>query len=407
MPAIAQGIRKTISVGLQTALNVPNVTTGQILRRRTSMFKADRDMFESDEIVSHQMTVGNTYGLKKITGKLDGLCSASTYQILFENILGKTFAAITPLVLGVDVTSQAVAPQFVDASGGLLAGGIKAGDVVAFTGFTTTAVGNNSRNFWISALTATNITGVFLDGGPTVLPKAPETGSVTITVVGKKCLTPLTGHTNSYLTVEEFYADLVRSELFVDCKVGQIAIGLPASGNATFSADFVGLGRTLGAAQQVATRAVETVTPVITATSGFLMVNGAINVTVTGVQITISNSVASMGAVIGTNTAPDVSKGRVKVVGSFTGLFDSATLSVLYDAETNISLSCVAAGDKTALASFLAFTMGRIKLTGDSPDDGEKGIVRTYPFSAELNLAGGPVLAFDQTILTIQDSNAA
>ena len=52
------------------------------------------------------------------------------------------------------------------------------------------------------------------------------------------------------------------------------------------------------------------------------------------------------------------------------------------------------------------FTMGRIKLTGDAPDDGEKSILRTYPFTAELNSAGGAALAWDQTIITIQDSQA-
>lgn len=406
MGQIAQGIRKTISVGLQTALNVPNVTAGQIIRRRTSMFKADRDMYESDEIVSHHMSVGNTYGLKKVTGKIDGLCSASTFQVLFEGLLERIFLPTAAFVMGVDVTTQATGPQFTDASGGLLAAGYKSGDVVTFSGFTTTATSNNARNFWIAAITNNTITGSFLDGGVVVAAKAPETGSVTVTLVGKKCMTPLTGHTNNYLTVEEFYPDIVRSEMFTDCKVAQIAIGLPASGNATFSADFVGLGRTLSAAQQVAARAVETTTPVITATSGFLALNGTVNLTVTGVQFSMSNSVASMGAVIGTNTAPDVSKGRIKVTGSFTGLFDSAALTLLYDTETNIALACVAAGDKTPLSTFLAFVMGRIKLTGDAPDDGEKGIVRTYPFSAELNLAGGPLLAYDQTIITIQDSNA-
>lgn len=408
MPTIAQGISKTTSIGLQTALGTPNVTTGQILRRKNSVFQAMRDMFESDEIVSHHMSTGTAYGLKKSQGKIDGLCSALTYQLPFQGLLEKIFTATTPLVAGVDVTSAAAAPQIVDGSAGLLAGGLKVGDVVQFTGFTTTAVGNNSRNFWIYALTASNMSGVFLDGGAAMLPKAPETGSVTITVVGKKCLTPMTGHTNSYYTFEEFYSDITRSELYPDCKISQIALGLPATGNATISIDVVGLGtRTLGAVQQVTTRSAETNTPVMAAINGFIYVNGAVAGNITGAQITISNSAASMGAVIGSNSSPDVQKGRIKVSGSFTGLFDAVTFQSFYDGETNISLALVMTGDQTATSSFLGFTMGRIKITGDTPDDGEKGIVRTYPFTAELCTTGGAALAFDSTIITVQDSHAA
>lgn len=408
MPTIAQGISKTTSIGLQTALGTPNVATAQILRRKSAVFQAMRDMFESDEIVSHHMSTGSAYGLKKAQGKIDGLCSALTYQLPIQGLLEKVFAATPPLVLGTDVTSQAAAPQFVDASAGLLAGGIKQYDVVQFTGFTTTAVGNNSRNFWITALTASSITGIFLDGGAAVLPKSPETGSVTCTVVGKKCFTPMTGHTNSYYTFEEFYSDLPRSELFPDCKISQISFGLPATGNATISIDVVGLGiRTLSAAQQVTTRTVETTTPIMSAINGSMYVNGAATTNITGAQITISNSAATMGAVIGSNTAPDVQKGRIKVSGSFTGLFDAVTIQSFYDAETNISLGLVMTGDQTATSTLMGFSLGRIKITGDTPDDGEKGIVRTYPFIAELCITGGAALPFDQTIITIQDSNAA
>lgn len=408
MPTIAQGIRKTTSIGLQTALGTPNVTTGQIVRRKNSVFQAMRDMFESDEIVSHHMSTGSAYGLKKAQGKIDGLCSALTYQLPFEGLLEKVFTATAPLVLGVDVTSQAVIPQITDPTTSFLTGGIKTGDVVQFTGFTTTAVGNNSRNWWITAVTATQLTGVFLDGGAAMLPKAPETGSVTVTVVGKKCLTPLTGHTNSYYTFEEYYSDLPRSELFPDCKIAQIALGLPATGNATISIDVVGLGiRTPSAVQQVVTRSAETSTPVIAAINGFIYVNGAVAGNITGAQITISNSAANMGAVIGSNNGPDVQKGRIRVSGNFTGFFQDAVFSTFYDGETNISLALVMTGDQTSTSTFLGFTLGRIKITGDSPDDGEKGIVRTYPFIAEYNITGGAALAFDQTILTVQDSNAA
>ena len=406
--AVAQGINKSVSIGIQVGLGTPNVTTGQILRRKTSVFSATRDMYESDEIVSHHQSTGSVYGLKKATGKIDGLLSPLTYQLPIEGLLEALFVATTPLVLGTDVTTSATAPQFVDASAGFLAGGIKVGDVGRFTGFTTTATGNNSRNFLVTALTASNMTGVFLDG-TVVSVKAPETGSVTFTVVGKKCKPPLTGHTNSYYTFEEWYSDITKSELFPDCKIGQLAIGLPASGNSTISVDVVGLGeRTLASgAQQVTTRAAETTTSVMGAINGFIYINGAAGTNITGASLQISNSAAGIGAVIGSNSSPDVAVGRIKVSGSITGFFDSTTITAFYDAETKVGLALVLAADNTATSAFMGFTMGKIAIGGDAPDDGEKGISRTYPFTAELNGDGGAALAWDQTIITVQDSAAA
>jgi hypothetical protein len=50
--------------------------------------------------------------------------------------------------------------------------------------------------------------------------------------------------------------------------------------------------------------------------------------------------------------------------------------------------------------------MSNVVLDGDDKDNGAKGIIRTYPFTAQINGAGGPILANDKTILTIQDSQA-
>lgn len=405
--AVARGIKKSVSIGIQSALGTPNVLTGQILRRRTCVFTVGRDMFESDEIVEHHMSTGAAYGKKKVSAKLDGLLSPLTYQLPIEGLLEKVFTATAPLVLGVDVTTSATAPQFVDASGGLLTGGIKLYDVVQFTGFTTTATGNNSRNFWITGLTATQISGIFLDG-TTVSVKAPETGSVTVTVVGKKAMTPLTAHTNSYYTFEEWYSDILKSEMFPDCQIAGITFGLPASGNATISVDIVGLSRTLAAgAQQVTTRAASTTTGIMTSVNGFIAVNGVQAGNVTGATITVANGAGDVGPVWGSNSSPDTNRGRIRVSGSFTGLFDSTTVQAFFDNETNISLGMVATVDNTATAQFMAFAMGRIKITSDTPDDGEKPISRTYNFTAEYNTGGGAALATDATILTVQDSNAA
>lgn len=406
MVSPAQGLYKQTCVGKQTALGTPKVGAGgQILRRKTSVFTASKDTTSNDEIVSHRQDTGITFGMKKTGGKIDGNLSPGTYSVLMAGALMADFAAVSPMVIGTDCTSSATTPHFVDDSSGFLTAGLKVGDVVRFTGFTTTAVGNNSKNFLITALTANNMTGVFLDGSAVIA--KTETASVTCTVVGKKSKVPLTGHTNDFFTFEEWYSDKSRSEVFSDCKVNQLSIGIPAAGPATIGLDIVGLGsRVLAGTQSFSTPASETTTDVVQAANGAIYLNGTLAGHVTTASLTLDRGISPIGASIGSRVSPDVNQGRVKVSGSFTAMFDDTVIQALYDAETAVSLCVVASSDTSATSDFVGFSMGRIKLTGDAPDDGEKAILRTYPFTAELNGAGGAALAFDKTILTVQDSQA-
>lgn len=403
---IANGLLKTTSYKKQTALGTTaSGSGGQKLRRVTSVFKADRDTFESNEIVSHHQSTGVAYGLKKSDGKVDGVLSSGTYSAFIGSILERDFAAVSAYAAGIDVTAAATAPQFVDASGGFLTAGLKVGMVGRWTGFAGgSAVDNNSKNFLITALTATNMTGVYLDGTAVVADAAGD--SVTFTPVGKRTYAPETGHTKDYYTIEEWYSDLTRSELFGDQRVSSINVNLPATGNATVSVDFVGLSRTLGASQILTTPTAETTTAIMSAVNGKIYIGGTVQGVATSLQFTISNAAANAGAVIGSNSGADVTSGRIKVSGTFTAQFDSVTLSTLYDGETNTSISCVLAGDETATADFVSFTMPRVKITGDAPNDGETAIVRTYPFTAEIYTAGGAALAYDKTILAVEDSAA-
>jgi len=196
--------------------------------------------------------------------------------------------------------------------------------------------------------------------------------------------------------------------VFADCKVNQVNPTLPAAGASTCAFDIIGVGsRVLAATQSFTSPAAETSTGVNQALHGAIYVNGVVVNHVTSASLTIDRGITPVGASIGSNVSPDLNQGRLKVTGTFTAMFGDAVLSSLYDNETAVSLSLVTAVDGTATSDFVAFTLGRIKLTGDAPDDGEKVISRTYPFTAEINMLGGAALAFAQTILTVQDSQAA
>jgi hypothetical protein len=90
------------------------------------------------------------------------------------------------------------------------------------------------------------------------------------------------------------------------------------------------------------------------------------------------------------------------VSGSFVAFANSTTLQALYDSETATSLAV----DNSYSTDFLSIVLPRIKITGDAPDDGEKAIMRTYPFTAAINLSGSDVTAYDKTVISIQGSAA-
>jgi hypothetical protein len=403
---VAQGINKVTSIKAQAGLGLPSSGAGgQELRRVTSVAKEDRQTYENNEIVSHQQSTGVNLGTASTAWDFDGLLSPGTYSTLLAAIVRKIFTA-TAAIAGASITVAGAGPTYTitRAAGSYLTDGVKIGDVARLTagGF---AAGNLNNNLLIVGLTA--LVATVITANTSVLVAEGPIASATFTVVGKKALAPLTGHTDTLFTVEEWYADISASELFPDVRIGKADIGIPASGNATIKLASMGLGvRTPSNTRVLTTPTAATTTPVLTGVRGALVQGGSQIATITGVTITLDAAMTAEGPVLGSNFSPDMSRGRLKVTGQFTGLFDSTTLSLLYHNETLTSLVALMTADTTNNSDFVAFNISAIKLTSDAPDDGEKAIVRTYQFTAQLNAAGGPTLANDKTIITIQDSLA-
>ncbi|RFP19191.1 phage tail tube protein [Duganella sp. BJB475] len=403
---VAQGINKKTVVKVQTGLGVPAAGTGgQELRRVTSVAKEARATYENNEIVGHQQSTGVNLGTASTDWQFDGLLSPGTYSSVLAALIRKAFTA-TAASTALSLTVAGAGPYTLTrATGSFLTDGVKIGDVVRITAGTYANPVNRDNNILLTGVTALVLTGVTLNG-TTLIAEGPVAAS-TVTVIGKKAIAPLTGHTDVIFTVEEWYADIARSELFPDIRIGKADVGIPASGNCTLKLASMGLGvRTLGSAQVLTTPTAATTTPVLTGVRGVLVQGGVAIGNCTGVSFSIDGALTAEGPVVGSNFSPDMSRGRIKVTGQFTALFDSATLSTLYHGETLTSLIPVMTADTTNNSDFVAFNMSAIKLTGDAPDDGEKAVIRTYPFTAQLNAAGGAALANDQTIISIQDSLA-
>lgn len=403
---VATGIKKITSYKAQSGLGVAaSGAGGTSLRRITSVAKQVRQTYTNNEIVSHQQSTGVNLGTASTDWAYDGLLSPGNYSPLIAALLRKTFTA-TSAISGASLTIAGAGPYtLTDGANTFLTKGVKIGDVIRVTAGAVNA-GTLNNNILVTGCTETVITGVTLNGS-TLTAEGPI-AACTVTVVGKKSLVPLTGHTDTLFTIEEWYPDITVSETFPDIRIGQMDVNLPASGNAGIKFASMGLGaRTIGASQVLTSPTAANSQPVLTSVRGLLFVNGASYITVTGLSISVKPNLVAEGPVIGSNVSPDMSRGRIEVSGQFTALFDSTTLSTMYANETLTSLVAVMSSDTTKNSDFVSFSLSAIKLTGDAPDDGEKAIIRTYPFTAQINAAGGAALANDNTIITVQDSQAA
>jgi len=399
---VASGILKTLAWKKQTGLGSPASGSGGTAGRRvTSVFTAPRDTFESNEIVAHHQSTGVTYGLHNASGSINGELSAGSYDELIASLLEQDMTAgINSTALSVTYGGTAGAWTAARASGSFLTDGFKIGDIIRASGGSEAA--NNARNFLITNVVALTITFIALDGAAVT---AGASTTTTLTVTGKKSFVPSTAHEKDYYTVEEFYSDISKSETFEDCRMASLAVNLPATGNATVSMEMIGLSRELGNAQ-VLTSPTSSTTAIMNATNGRILVGGSVQTVATSITINVANGAANAGAVIGSNYGADVTTGRIRVSGTLTAQFDSTTLQALYDGETTTDISIVLLADGTAASDFVAFSIPRVKLTGDAPDDGEKVIIRTYPFTAEYNATGGTGVSREQTIISYQDSAA-
>lgn len=404
---IAKEISKVLAVYKQTGLGVPRSGSGgQALRRETSVGKLAVAGYENNEITSHQQSTGKTHGGRSATFTLNGLLSGNTYSTLFASLLRGTFGATAAVTAAsITITMPGGVPTLTDAANTFLTKGIKIGDVVRITAGTYSNAVNRDNNLLVLSVAETVITGVTLNGS-TMIAEGPIASS-TLAVTGKKLAAPITSQTSDYWTVEEYHSDITRSELFTDTVFGSVDVSIPASGNTTVAFNAVALNRTSSGAQVLTTPTAETSTAVVQGIKGVVIVQGATVANVTGATIKIDGTVAPMGGVLGSNVAPDVSRGILKVSGHLTAFFENGTMSGYFDAATPISIAIVDAVDDTNASEFVSFVMSKVKLDGDDKDTAATGIVRTYPFTAEINGSGGAALANSNTIITIQDSLAA
>lgn len=408
MTQIASGIFKQLVAKKQSVLGTKAPATtpfGQLFRRVTSTLDLSKATYQSKEIRPSMQKSDFRHGVRSVSGTINGELSVGTYQDFMSSVLRAAWSATSAYNAGTDVTASATSPHFVDASGGFITAGLKVGMVGRWTGFAGAgATDNNDKNFLITALTATNMTGVFLNGTAVVADAAGDT--VTFTPLGKSVSIPVSGHTRDYWTIEHNFADITQAEQFVDCVFGGMNVKLPASGMATVDFPVLGLSMDTSTSAYFGTPLAASSGDNLAAVNGAVYVAGVAVALITSLDININGNATSVGGVVGSNVAPDITPGPLDVSGSMTVLFQNATMRDYFLNETEVAVVAAFTTNNTATAGVQTYIMPVVKMGGANKDDGEKGLIMTMPFTALENTAGGTGTATNATTITIYDSAA-
>lgn len=402
--AVAQGITRQWAYKVQTALGSgASGSGGQLLRRTTIDMTGAKETYSSNEIASHQQSTGATHGIGSSSGTISGELSCTTYGDFMQWLLRKDWAATSAIAsLSLTIAASGSNYTITRAAGDFLTGGIKVGDVIRLTGGSL-AAGNIGKNLVVLNVTDTVLTVNVLN--ESALTAEGPIASCTVTVTGKKTWTPTTGHTNKYVTFEDWSSDVSRSQVFEDVQPTAFNISAPTTGIITAQIPLVGLSPpTRSGAQVLTTPTAETTTAVMSSARFAVYINQVRQTAVTTFSLNINGNVALGEGVVGSNSRPDTQKGRIAVDGSFSALFENDTLAGYFNDEATREIVIVMAEDATADADCISVSLPAVKFFSASGDDGEKQLVRSYNITCQRPSAAGTGTEHNDAIVSIQDT---
>ena len=392
--ATAQGINKLLVAKKESTWGTKASASGaSYYRRVTGSFQLEKDTYNSNEILPSQQMRDMRHGTRKSSGAISGELSGNAYEEFIQAAVRKDF--VTGATTGAIITISATVGTFVRSAGSFITDGFAVGNVINSSGFV--AAGNNGL-FVITAMSATVLTVSPLAGQTQVIVAAGAT--VTILEKGKKTFVPTTSHTDDSFTVEEWYPDATVSRTFTGQQVNSMAIALQPNSMATIDFGFMGKD-----ADPVTSSAYFTTPTAITgegiysAPDGVMLVNGAINGVVTGLNISLDNGIQQT-AVIGATSIGAKSRGKVAVTVEGSAIFQDSTILNYFNDETEISLTYILTTSDNTNA--FAIHLPRVKIGSASTNDGENVVILSFSGVA-LEYTGSGV-GVTPTTIQIQDT---
>lgn len=398
---ISKGTSKSVSYKKETTFGVLAGTgSGKQLRRVTSAFNLKKETYESSELRTDRQTADFRHGVRSAEGSLNGELSPSSYSDFMQAILARDFttSAVTA-ALSITVAASGTLWTVTRSAGSWLTDSFNVGKVFAMTGGSLHAL-NTSKNLLIVSMTATILTVKVLNG--TALQAEGPIATVVSTVRGKDTFVPSTGHTDQSFTVEEWYSDILQSEVYTGCKTGSLNVQMPATGLVTTDFSFMGkdLAQT-GTTQYFTTPTAQGTNGIFASVQGAVVVDGVPVALITSADFTVERATENAVAV-GSNSIADIFTGRIKATGNLSVYFQDATFRDYFTNETVVSLIFALTTSDAANADFVSFTMPKVKLGSFSKADAELGITASTSFTALLNDV--TTAGLQATTMAIQDS---
>lgn len=373
-----------------------NDATAKQLRRIKFGIALQKDMIRSAEIRRDVQRAAPRHAMRKVNGPIEGELSLGTYCDFIASAVRRLFTAVSSLSALTNVTAAAAAPHFVRAAGSWITDGLRVGMTVRMTGWTTTATANNSRNYTIIALTATNMT-----VAEAVVAKAAG-DSIVVAIPGKVSYVPLTGHTNESWSFEQWAADASQSRRFLGNRVGGLNFNMPPNDKVGLTVDFVGQDRATNATQYFTAATAAGTTQMQTGLSGSLFINGIAVGILTALSIKQTNNLDTKG-VVGSNLTPDVFQKPIDVSGSFSVLWQDATFDGYFDNETPVSVVIQLRDTVSTTSDVMNIVLPATKLAGGSLPDDEGALIQSFDFTAYV---GDGTNGCEATTLWVQDTLA-
>lgn len=367
---------------------------------------AERAQITSSAILAHQQRPGTRQGVGDFNLGLRGDLTPGQYVEFIETLMRRAFTAAVTTGALTNVTAAAGPPgTFTRAAGSFITDGFRVGMIVRWTGWATTGSGNNSRNYRITALSATVMTVTGL--GNEVVGAKASGDSVTCTLVGKWTYVPSTGHLDRYIAVESWNPNAASSDRYINLRPGNSTIAVSGSDMAQLQMPLQGTARQSDATQYASSPTVAPTTKRLAGLTGSLRVGGADVGVITGVNININPNLIPGDPVLGSKDRPCLAPGVLSVDGELTGYFEDRVLSDAFDDETLTSLHLVLHSDTGVAADFVSIFLPRIRVFADSRSDGQGPVSKTHRFSADPSwVDSGLTAEYEPTTMMIQDSAA-
>jgi hypothetical protein len=348
------------------------------LRNTGTTLGLSKDAIQSEEIRSDRQISDLRHGARKVGGDISIELSYGSYDPVLEALLGGTWAAAS---ITAAIAAVATDNSYTDAANGFLLAGFQVGDIVAVTGFVTTAA-NNIAAATVTAVTAGKLTIGGTDGDVIVAEAASE--DITISTTTKSQILKA-GTTRRSFTIERYFSDLSANQYhrFTGCEFANAKFSINA--NAMIKGTFGVVGKDLVLASELIASesytAASTKSPLDSFT-GVMKEGGSAVTVVTEISLDIDNKIEPR-FVVGSKTTLLPSEGRSDIKGQATVYFEDATVMNKFINETESSLEL---SMPDGAGNVLKILLPRIKYSGGQPDvKGEGPITLAMPFQALLS----------------------